>query len=716
MITSKTYVVGSPGFVVQRKNNLSGAWIDVWVSTSFPGAGSYPLWDVMTDPNDGDKVFTVGGGGGISPVRGIYVSNDGGFNWLIPGGNYQTNTDLSGNLNWNEVWVIDSQNIAVAGDNGYVAISNDGGLTFNLVNQLPNLPDFQGGPAVTPRCLSIHWISPTVGVVGTQAHVLKTIDGGSSWTILNGGNIINTVAGSDGITGIHLSADEQTIVAITNNYIYRSVDGGVSWVIAHAFQVDPNTGLGGGVHLTWTDDNNIWGFGLGYNRVRSIDAGATWTVLSAFNVFGSPHYGAHFYNGIEGFYTQENEVYQTLDGAVTGILDNPLFPSGPAAVWTWYQEETCYQLTACDNSVAPFIVTNDLSSFVGQVVTVCPGDIPSALRTAQAIPNSQEQESEPTPGGTGGINITTCTCFRITEAVKCTGAITLVNTPLAAVPTCDDCVPQKCYYLVDCKDPNRFIKTSEDLQLYVNKVIKLQYDDETCWQVLDAPDCKDPLSSIAPIVGSFDTCIECDPPIEPEPIDLRTRSIKPGYDTPGCPPEYTEKVNCTFADQMYQQMVSQRYGIQFCCPEDLEKWTIKKSLLDLKAIYNPDLCKCLLQVCCPPECVDAELLVFNPRGCDPPELIDAILDYPTDCLPPNTVIAALVVPAPPQCRCYELDQKTDGSTVQYTPCGTEGFVTINLVAPETQYVCSDVPPITVAGTAPIITIIQGADCEAGLCP
>lgn len=53
--------------------------------------------------------------------------------------------------------------------------------------------------------------------------------------------------------------------------------------------------------------------------------------------------------------------------------------------------------------------------------------------------------------------------------------------------------------------------------------------------------------------------------------------------------EYQDKVNAEFAEAVYQEMASTRYGIDFCCTPDLRKWSIKKELLDLNAL-QVDIC------------------------------------------------------------------------------------------------------------------------------
>jgi hypothetical protein len=41
-----------------------------------------------------------------------------------------------------------------------------------------------------------------------------------------------------------------------------------------------------------------------------------------------------------------------------------------------------------------------------------------------------------------------------------------------------------------------------------------------------------------------------------------------------------------------------RYGISNCCPEDEEKWLIKKELIDLQALVDPDYICTPVTSCC----------------------------------------------------------------------------------------------------------------------
>jgi photosystem II stability/assembly factor-like uncharacterized protein len=591
MSTSRTYTVGNNGGV-RKLVDLTGPWLDVPVGNSLPAAATHALYDVETDPLDGDRVFVVGDGFDNTNTYGIYGSIDGGNTWYIPGGNYQFN-DLAGRLTWHEVWVLDSNNIMVAGQNGYVAISNNGGLLFNLTTQLPLLPPVTGGKTVIPTVWSVHFITPTIGVVGLDAHVAKTIDGGLTWSILNGGNVIFELPNQlvNG-RGIHMSADQQTIVVVGETAIFQSLDAGVTWNNVYTFQQRQ------GQHLTWINDLELWAFGNGEERVKSIDGGATWSILSSGGPGGPDEPAGHFYLNQNGFYNTDSTVLSTNNGALSGSVSE-VSPYNVFAIWTWYLDTVCYTLTSCDDTAAPILVNNDLSLNIGDAILICPDDVPDP-------------------------DFTECTCFIISTAARCIGSITLPTTNTYS--DCITCTPV-CYVLVDCTDVANFIVTSDDFLQYVGQIVKLSECPDTCWLVSESLTCQNSVC-VSEVIEVFATCVACLPPvIPPPPLELHPRRVKPGYYTPGCSPEYTENVNCNFGDQMYNQMLIDRYGLTICCEESRIKWSIKKELLDLKAIYDPALCKCYLQDCCPPACVEATLQVFNPTLCLAPQNVTAELDF-----------------------------------------------------------------------------------------
>lgn len=678
---TRTYYVAGRG-VVKRLDNLTGIWVSVNLAPSISGTLKVQLLDVETDPSNSDRVIAVGSGSTTNNTFGIYISTDAGATWTMPGGNYVTNVDITNQLIWYEVSVVDSNNIFVSGQNGYVAKSTDGGLTFNLTTQLPSLPTCSTCPSVIPPGASVHFISPVVGVVGLLAHAAYTFDAGVTWIILNGGNVITGPPNGDiyAVSGIHISADQQTIVALSFKNIFVSTDAGTTWTNVYQFAVS-GVASGNGLHLTWTDDLNLWAFAKGGERARSIDGGLTWTTINGYLSTGPDQYAGHLYTTNDGFFSRDSDMLVTNDGAVTGSLSDAsgVLPNIIQAVWTHLDSPICYILRDCTGQEADVVVLDDLSSYVGQVITWC-----STIPYRAPLPDPQPctpvsgcwQVLERFPPG--------CTCYDVNSTNKAgavfeytdcqtqeitsilvadettvticavlnsvtitfgTGGIADIGQcETCALASCDNALPvgsiqvtgtfvdciaclPTCYLLTDCSAVNDPIIASNDLSLYLNQVIRLATCPDDCWTVTISPTCVGSVT-IGQILTSFATCLDCNPaPIIP-PLELHPRRIKPGYYTAGCPPEYTEKISCTFAEQMYDEMVAIRYGINICCDHDIDKWDIKKQLLNLKALYDPNLCICFLPTCCPPTCLEASLIIFNPTTCPEPSNLSALIIIP----------------------------------------------------------------------------------------
>lgn len=82
------------------------------------------------------------------------------------------------------------------------------------------------------------------------------------------------------------------------------------------------------------------------------------------------------------------------------------------------------------------------------------------------------------------------------------------------------------------------------------------------------------------------------------PLEVPKRKVKPGYSTPSCDIEQYEKITCKASEIYYKQVLRLRYGISNCCPEDEEKWLVKKELIDLQALFDPDYVCTPVTTCC----------------------------------------------------------------------------------------------------------------------
>lgn len=224
-------------------------------------------------------------------------------------------------------------------------------------------------------------------------------------------------------------------------------------------------------------------------------------------------------------------------------------------------------------------------------------------------------------------------------------------TVLSSHGTCEIC-NATFYILEDCTGQADPIYTITDLSEYIGKVIRLKYCPDVCWTVattipqsnydnvyvdtafIDCPECYVATfpcicqtitnnSQNTPLQANYIDCEgesqrvtipagetsdklcllyvpnynnstitlygNCvDNVCPPEPSPLIYRSVRPGYGTAACTTDYYEEVVCHFSEWMYKDVLEKRYGISNCCPDELMKWEIKKELLDLAVLVNPD--------------------------------------------------------------------------------------------------------------------------------
>lgn len=241
-------------------------------------------------------------------------------------------------------------------------------------------------------------------------------------------------------------------------------------------------------------------------------------------------------------------------------VNGPIPSDTPITVAEFFDDcEACkttyYQLTDCTNTEAPIITSTDLSDYVGSTITL------------EWCPN---------------------TCWTVSISLTSVGAGVLGDI-LNEYTNCLECLnsfPCICrriknhdtvahnYDYVDC---NGIVQTIT--------ILSGERSDRICMKLL--------LTSFATdYVETFGNCTngECPPQIYPK------RTVRPGYSTPICSTDKYEKITCKSAEILYKQVLNLRYGISNCCPEDDDKWLLKKQIIDLQALVDPDY------VCTPTSC------------------------------------------------------------------------------------------------------------------
>ena len=284
-----------------------------------------------------------------------------------------------------------------------------------------------------------------------------------------------------------------------------------------------------------------------------------------------------------------------------------------------------------------------------------------------------------------------------------------------------NCTP--CYMLTDCAGLLPPIHTQTDISEHLGNVITLadstNHEIKGCWLVEEGEFCFN-IVEVA-VYKCYDTCEDCLPtPLPPEvPCP---RPVDPGYSTGLCDPSIVENIMCTFSEMVYQQMMSQRYKIDYCCLPDEENVIIKFEKIQIKLRESeslvPDPCdpKCFAYeiniigadsaVTTYVDCFEVEQVIITPVDTDPLALprmigfcaldtsvpttvvthpndtIDTyILERVQDCVPPYVV--------PIACTGYQVrmsNLNTGEQRFRYLDCnGEEVIISLPGKQPQTYY-------------------------------
>lgn len=402
----------------------------------------------------------------------------------------------------------------------------------------------------------------------------------------------------DGIYCIGLAADNLMRFSVNGQLIIQnSISHSFAFNYWHVFPVF----LSAGINLISMEGQSTGGLAIFGAEIykQTSDILQTYTTQSELDVVT--------------IFSTKNKIGETFQlgelsgySCPSGYTLNTCTPSYTCAIVERSPYVPCsYPLINCEDGTVFYVVT-DLSASVGKVV------IMKGIDGCWLVGNLTDQ-------------------FTTTD-------IDIIDT----FDTCKDCV-KKCYLLIECNNLLPSIKTDVDLSEQVGLYIKIETCPKNCWLVTEAPDCDGTLISINPTF-SFETCLECNPPaVIPTPELLKSRRVRPGYDTPGCPPEYSDKINCNFAQQIYNKILKKRYGITACCDDELDKYLLKKELLDLQAIYDPGECKSTCYTCKPPCGVTAVMTIYYPIECLDPINLTAVLEINEgECLDPTDVVSSSV--------------------------------------------------------------------------
>ena len=207
-----------------------------------------------------------------------------------------------------------------------------------------------------------------------------------------------------------------------------------------------------------------------------------------------------------------------------------------------------YKLTRCDNGDVLYFST-DLSQYLGQYVASVKDPYCMFVEFVEEVPDGESLD---------------------------------VITVAYCSTTCEECL-KKYYALTDCSGryPTLY---SYDTRLAdeVGNIIRVPYYQNSCFSVTELAasdaDIREASVPFIDFASSYSNCLDCQPQ-ESTPV-VEALNV--------CDPEKAEKIKCRYVDLVYQQVLSKRFGVKFCCPGDLVGATISNELMDIQLLQDPD--------------------------------------------------------------------------------------------------------------------------------
>ena len=219
-----------------------------------------------------------------------------------------------------------------------------------------------------------------------------------------------------------------------------------------------------------------------------------------------------------------------------------------------------YKLEDCNEVEATVYTFTDISAYIGQVINI------KGCDTCWVVSETN------TPINPGIVTVTAS----FIDCLSCTPPLPCLCNRITNYST-----TTKEYEYIDCNDESVSIT-----------LIAGQTSGKICLKrwVIDYPE-----TDNLEVFGECQTTNTIGVYVCPE--TRSERRIKPGYSVPTCDIDRWEKITCRASEILYMQVMRLRYGLSNCCPEDDEKWLVKKELIDLAALVDPDYICAPLQSC-----------------------------------------------------------------------------------------------------------------------
>lgn len=291
------YAVGANGTVLRTMSG-GASW------SIIPGFGTASMNAVAAARSATQTAYVVGNA--VSLTYTVYKTTDGGASWtklVVPG----TGSSLLG-----VGCSADGQRVTVAGQNGALLHSSDGGATWTDQSQFR---------MVTPVSYSLRAVSQINSTVaracGDLGIVLRTADSGTLWTAAQAHTSSNLLA------AVLVDANNGYAVG-EGGAVLRTTDGGRSWT-------SNASGAGAFRSVAAVDSQRVWAVGDAGHAIRTSD-GVNWTALNTGTA--SRLNGVWFANATNGWAVGTGgTIVRTTDSGNTWVPQSSGTSQTLNAVW-----------------------------------------------------------------------------------------------------------------------------------------------------------------------------------------------------------------------------------------------------------------------------------------------------------------------------------------------------------------------------------------------
>ena len=212
-------------------------------------------------------------------------SNAQNWNWQNP---------LPQGVNLNGVYFTDANNGYAVGLDGLILKTTDAGISWTPQNS-----------GTTSSLLGVHFTDVDTGyVVGVGGSVLKTTDGGVNWNLLPGASIsLSSVFFTSASIGYAVGSNGNSAIII------KTINGGVTWT---AQLTTPVTNFNS---VYFCNDSTGYVVGNGGRIFKTTNGGATWTQQTS--GFTTSFFTVYFTDENHGYVGDYGRILRTSDGGAT---------------------------------------------------------------------------------------------------------------------------------------------------------------------------------------------------------------------------------------------------------------------------------------------------------------------------------------------------------------------------------------------------------------